>query len=142
MGTIRADFYVGRGPGAEWLGSIARDGHPDGAPLPLLACRSEREFREAVADILDEADDATVPEMGWPWPWDDSRTTDYAYAYDAGAVWTSCYGCEWYDARDRGLDVDQLEGPQVDFPNMAARRDVAPPGSPRSGVVLVFGARR
>lgn len=29
MGTI-ADFYVGRGPKAEWIGSIAWDGYPDG----------------------------------------------------------------------------------------------------------------
>lgn len=28
MGT-RADFYVGTGANAEWLGSIAYDGHPD-----------------------------------------------------------------------------------------------------------------
>lgn len=29
MGT-RADFYVGRGESAEWLGSIAWDGYPSG----------------------------------------------------------------------------------------------------------------
>jgi hypothetical protein len=34
MGT-RADFYVGRGETAEWLGSIAWDGNPGGAGLAL-----------------------------------------------------------------------------------------------------------
>lgn len=29
MGT-RADFYVGRGKDAEWIGSVAFDGYPDG----------------------------------------------------------------------------------------------------------------
>lgn len=29
MGT-RADFYVGKGPNAEWLGSTAMDGYPEG----------------------------------------------------------------------------------------------------------------
>jgi hypothetical protein len=29
MGT-RADFYVGRGKDAEWLGSVAFDGYPSG----------------------------------------------------------------------------------------------------------------
>jgi hypothetical protein len=29
MGT-RADFYIGRGTEAEWLGSVAWDGYPGG----------------------------------------------------------------------------------------------------------------
>ena len=35
MGT-RADFYIGRGATAEWIGSIAWDGYPDGIPAPIL----------------------------------------------------------------------------------------------------------
>jgi hypothetical protein len=38
MGT-RADFYVGRGPDAEWLGSVAMDGYPSGVfGAPTLNC--------------------------------------------------------------------------------------------------------
>ena len=35
MGT-RADFYVGRGESAEWLGSVAWDGNPRGIDDPVL----------------------------------------------------------------------------------------------------------
>lgn len=28
--STRADFYVGRGAEAEWIGSISWDGYPDG----------------------------------------------------------------------------------------------------------------
>ena len=50
--------------------------------------------------------------------WDDSNTTDYAYAFDGGQVWTIKRG---------------------EFPNMRDRRNVAPPGSSRSGLML-FGS--
>ena len=33
MGT-RADFYIGKGTDAEWLGSIAWNGYPDGIGRP------------------------------------------------------------------------------------------------------------
>ena len=69
MGT-RADFYVGRGQKAEWLGSIAWDGYPDGlSDIPVLSAQTEVAFRAAVRDMLASRKDGTTPEMGWPWPW-------------------------------------------------------------------------
>jgi hypothetical protein len=47
MGT-RADFYVGRGESAEWLGSIAYDGYPEGEPGGLLKIGDEAKFRKRV----------------------------------------------------------------------------------------------
>lgn len=47
MGT-RADFYVGRGPEAEYLGSIAWDGHPEGMPSELLRSSAEPERTEGM----------------------------------------------------------------------------------------------
>ena len=85
MGT-RADFYVGRGENAEWLGSIAWDGHPCSIAEGVLAATTEAAFRSELAAFGDHRDDWTEPALGWPWPWDTSHTTDYAYAFD-GHVW-------------------------------------------------------
>ena len=56
MGT-RADFYMGTGTGAEWLGSVALDGYQDGpSGIPqryprLPAAKTEAEWRAAVDDL-------------------------------------------------------------------------------------------
>src|SRR6266446_6472207 len=94
MGT-RADFYVGRGKQAEWLGSIAWDGYPKAIALDVLNARSEDEFREAVVHFLTPREDATAPDMGWPWPWEDSGTTDFSYAFARDRVWVSDFGHWW-----------------------------------------------
>jgi hypothetical protein len=100
MGT-KADFYIGRGESAEWIGSIGCDGYPDGIDAKVLGCQSEEEFRHAIADFLKGRDDETLPEDGWPWCWPDSRMTDFAYAFDAGSVRASCFGRSWFDPADR-----------------------------------------
>src|SRR5690348_12684803 len=98
MGT-RADFYIGTGEQAEWLGSIAFDGYridemkkaDTSSNADLSACwqiktaKTADEFRAAVAALLAVNDDATTPDQGWPWPWETSRTTDYAYAFVDGS---------------------------------------------------------
>lgn len=134
MGT-RADFYIGRGKNAEWLGSIAWDGYPSGIDEPLLLSTSEQEFRQELSLFL-KRDDATLPEDGWPWPWEDSETTDYAYALDDGKVYASCFGSPWFDPTDEPEDVEDLEGDLPSFPNMETGQS-APPGTKRSGVILI-----
>lgn len=149
MGT-RADFYVGRGEKAEWLGSIAWDGDAgsvfDGHELMLdrAVTLSEDDWRAWVARFLAERDDATLPSDGWPWPWDDSRTTDCAFAWDGGRVWQAAGRPErWYpvDPDDDyfGLpeDEDGETGPLAVFPNMKDRKNVTL--GPHSGLI-VFGA--
>jgi nuclear transport factor 2 (NTF2) superfamily protein len=80
MGT-RADFYVARPEGLEWLGSIAWDGQEiDHVSL----ASTEEGFRQSVAEFFAGRDDVTLPSRGWPWPWDDSRLTDYAYVFVEG----------------------------------------------------------
>lgn len=133
MGT-RADFYVGRGESAEWLGSIAFDGYPDGlVKTSILQASTEAAFREAVKQEISTRDDGTKPEDGWPWPWQDSRTTDFAYAFDGGKVLSSCFGHEWEDPlapEPEGDDgTGELRGPKTAvFPDMSARENVAAPG--------------
>lgn len=142
MGT-RVDFYVGRGEGAEWLGSYPFDGYPSGVfdeapelfvePLP-----TEAEWRAWVAEWLaSNADRATLPDMGWPWPWNDSRTTDYAYAWDEGVVYGSSFGHEWFevnpDAENWG-EPEESEKTAV-FPDMSARKAVT--YGNRSGLIVI-----
>ena len=102
MGT-RADFYVGVGGSAEWIGSVAWDGHEwaEAPELLIPSAKTEGEFREAVALALTERDDATTPDMGWPWPWDTSSTTDYAYYFAHGVV-------RW-DERDDWPDMSEIK---------------------------------
>ena len=132
MGT-RADFYVGRGENAEWLGSIAWDGYPEGIPNTILAQHNEAVYRLEVGLFLGDRNDATLPEMGWPWPWDDSRTTDYAYAFDDGVVYAASYGGMWFVATEPEPEYD---GPDLCvFPDMTHIQNVSL-GS-RSGLTIV-----
>jgi len=136
MGT-RADFYVGRGENAEWLGSIAWDGHPDGIPIDLLVADTEEQWRSRVELFLKDRDDATLPEQGWPWPWRDSCTTDYSYAFDE-TVWATCFGHGWHkasewDEEEHGDSSD----PEVKFPDMKSIQKVD--FGKRSGLIIVKG---
>ena len=136
MGT-RADFYVGRGESAEWLGSIGWDGYPKGIHEAVLRSMSEAEFRGQVAEFLKDRRDRSLPDDGWPWPWPDSRTTDYAYAFEEGKVHASCFGHKWFDpllAEDD--DGGEDEGKVAVFPNMKDRKR-RPLFGAHSGVLVV-----
>lgn len=139
MGT-RADFYIGRGPNAEWLGSIAMDGYPSGIPDTVLCAVSESLFRKLLGRFFADKHHHTPPEQGWPWPWNDSRTTNYAYAFDTGEVWASNFGCEWFRASEPEPE-DESEEKTAVFPDMSARKNVAWYG-PRSGQLVVTGDGR
>jgi hypothetical protein len=138
MGT-RADFYVGRGKDAEWLGSIAMDGYPfePGHPISLLAITDRAKYRRAVRKILREVSHATTPDQGWPWPWENSQTTDYAYAFDVGRdgkprVYVSCFGHKWQPGtRLRAWTEDK----KVEFPDMTKRQKVTM--GDRSGLIVI-----
>lgn len=141
MGT-RSDYYIGRGPNAEWLGSLAWDGMPasvkgyDG----VLTATDEGAFRKAVSAMLAERKDATLPEQGWPWPWNDSRTTDWAYAFDAGVVYASDFGREWFVVAEilpNGHPPESYyDRPKTAcFPDMEARKRVA--YNERSGLMIL-----
>lgn len=139
MGT-RADFYVGRGANAEWLGSIAWDGYPDGIDDAVLTAKEEDNFRLAVGAFLASRKDATTPDMGWPWPWEDSRTTDYAYGFGEGVVLASRFGSAWFDPTveredDGDGDDDRDAERSAVFPNMTDRQSVA--YGQRSGLIVL-----
>lgn len=136
MGT-RADFYVGTGQEAEWCGSIAWDGYPSGIDSAILKATDDRDYRSALAKFFVDREDATMPAMGWPWPWDSSHTTDYAYALQEGKVVASCFGSSWFDPLDESVDQDALEDKAADVPDMSSHRnEAAPGGSKRSGLIV------
>lgn len=124
MGT-RADFYMGRDAAAEWLGSIAWDGMD--IPDEIREAKTAEEYRQAVAEFLSGRDDATLPEMGWPWPWDDSGTTDCSYWFFEGRTWEEDDG-HYASARP-------WRGDRIEYPDMSARKNVTL--GARSGVIVV-----
>ena len=130
MGT-RADFYVGTGSNAEWIGSIAWDGYEwhEDTDTPIMQAANEQDFRDAVSDMLNGRDDATRPSQGWPWPWDDSCTTDFTYAYSNGKVTPYSWGAEILD--------DEEEGIGLEWPNMKEKASNPVIGAKRSGVMVL-----
>lgn len=134
MGT-RADFYIGKGKDAEWLGSVGWDGHPESFPN-IIGITDEKEYREAVLKELKGRDDGTLPDMGWPWPWEDSRTTDYAIAFFDDKVWASCFGHEFFDPLKPPED-DYTGKKTKKFPTMTKKRTAPPTLGPRSGLLTV-----
>lgn len=133
IGT-RADFYVGRGETAQWLGSIAFDGFPEAHAARLIGCAEESAYRLAVQTLLAAVDHATRPAQGWPWPWPNSQTTDFAYAWDAGVVYVTCFGHGWQVLR-AALDDWPDDATKVPFPDMTVQQRVTV--GRRSGVILV-----
>jgi hypothetical protein len=136
MGT-RADFYIGRGEQAEWLGSVSYDDYPRGVIDDAKTAADAETFRVAVGNFIAGRDDGTTPEMGWPWPWENSQTTDYAYALDDGKVWASRFGGPWFVATaDEPDDASGTYQKSAVFPDMRDRKAVAQPGTARSGAML------
>lgn len=148
MGT-RADFYYGIGSDAQWLGSHAFDGDPATVAerLSLDAGQhiaSEADWRESVAALLAGLPDATLPAQGWPWPWKDSRTTDYAYAWTPGhpQVLVSCLGSRWVDLPRVWTDRDWPQEAELNvevFPDMTAVQNVR--WDIGSGVIVIGPSR-
>lgn len=164
MGT-RADFYVGNGKEAEWIGSTAWDGDRGGivvtlkekekfagieinkhAEFPegkhLFDSTTEKEFRERVAQYFENRDDVTLPDMGWPWPWDDSATSDCSYWFFGGQVfdehdkrYTPC--SEDIPGEDDEWDKWLESKEPIQFPNMSGKKKVTL--GKRSGLIVVSG---
>ena len=164
MGT-RADFYVGSGETAKWLGSIGFDGYPTGIDKSIFEIDPERTYqqneetyRKSVNSFLESVDHGTLPTQGWPWPWPDSHLTDYAYTFVNGKVMCSRFGGEWFaiDLADPSLGdqttedaADQYRAnctvqcplctykmhPATIFPNMTQVQNIAQDS--RSGLLLI-----
>jgi hypothetical protein len=80
MGT-RADFYIDNRGDMTWLASMFKDAHPWNIPLVILAQVNPTMFTEQLFDWLEESS-INHQDTKWPWPWEDSRLTDYSYIMD------------------------------------------------------------
>ena len=118
MGS-KADFYMGRGYEAIWIGSIAWDGLTEGLPMPLRTSKDEEEYQNNVTQFLASRGDATLPDKGWPWSWTNSSNTNYAYAFDKGLVWVSCFGSSWFKAEEEEPEHRTLTSKAAKFPDMS-----------------------
>jgi hypothetical protein len=160
MGT-RADFYIGRGKDAKWVGSIAWDGYPDGICLTtdkqmldmpgvfeseefpkrkhLFHSKTEKVFLSRLEQFFKNRKDVTRPESGWPWPWNDSHTTDYAYAFDpkTKTVWAT-FGTNWFKASGKEPDYENRSNSNnVEFPDMSKVKNVTLGAG--SGLIIIGG---
>lgn len=97
-----ADFYLGTGPDAKYLGSLLDDGSPASmddldlfGPAPTGQTYSDDTFVRIVQDALREVLEAPTDRRmaalvadgdTWPHEYEDSSGTDYVYAAVKGAV--------------------------------------------------------
>lgn len=143
MGT-RADFYVGIGENAEWIGSTSYDGDPRGWGTHPLRARTEAEFRAAVEQMLsDDRAVVTRPSEGWPWPWEDSHTTDWAYAWDPErGLAAMSKGKRWTTLAEYEADSDHPHHGSdrgVVFPDMSKRMADSNTILAKSGLMFLRG---
>ncbi|MEV6639651.1 hypothetical protein [Amycolatopsis sp. NPDC051371] len=122
--STKTDFYLRRGISAEWLGSVARDAHPEdllAVPPGRLALTTtdETTYRDAVNDLItvwacEDLGEAYPRRGGWPWPWATSHHTDWIVAFDRGenAVFlTVGGGVAWHRINPRCPCVPEGEDP-------------------------------
>ncbi|GAB2790536.1 hypothetical protein [Amycolatopsis magusensis] len=88
------DFYLGRGPDAEWLGSVHLGSGASSGIEDITRARSAGGFAVLVDFFLhtaevEQAGEVTHRGDEWPWPWPTSHGTDYVHAFDTGAVFTA-----------------------------------------------------
>lgn len=93
-----ADFYLGRGPDARYLGtSFIVDASPEAIEAWMIFQSldedpyTEETFKATVTDLLHDGEDPTE------WPWDgrtDSLDTPWTYMFDRGTVYVYRYGVE------------------------------------------------
>jgi len=138
MGT-RADFYTRKDNQMKWLGSIAYDGYPDGIDKKVLESKTQEDFELNTNDFLLSKDSRTMPEEGWPWPWEDSRTTDFAYIFENGKVMASCFGHSLFDPLSKKERKNKGNAPKLKdyFPDMTGVQKVKMPGTQGSGNIMI-----
>lgn len=128
----KADFYIGTGLGARWIGSIGTDGYPvDGVISSEIFLQVNKiMFEEMVLDLLrkEKQDDwAAIADEGdpWPWLWIDSHFTDYVYMFDKKLekVIASRGGREFFDPikiiQGEDMNTAELGIGKPKFPQMS-----------------------
>lgn len=151
MGT-RADFYIKRvdeepvehNSPIEWIASIAWDGYPSGIDCDVLQAQHYHEYQTRLEGFLLHRDDVTYPKDGWPWPWETSATTDFAYLFDCnlGKVLVWYKTKQWYSvSRHKHEDfyADEVDDLVIEatYTLPIFNIDDAAFGGPRSGLIII-----
>lgn len=78
----KADFYVGIGPDAEWIGSVSKCGSPFEMLTEMLLQVNQTMYEELVIEYINYCEGVVANHIcQWPWQWPDSRMTDYSYFF-------------------------------------------------------------
>lgn len=119
MGT-RADFYImDHDETMEWLGSVSQDGGYTSIPLEILIAGNKTMFEEIVSDFIESRGKRGILKKngeGWPWPWADSRMSDYSYILHicTGKVYVCYFGNRLMDPIKLIQGMDEI-GADVGF---------------------------
>lgn len=136
MPRDHADFYVGTGPNARWLGSLADVGGPaelarlgaagDAETTAVLSATDRNGFAMAVAALLVRQRAAEVGFVAVPgpdgkadWPWLATTSSGwYAYALADGQALVSAHGGPWFRPDPRRPDggAGVATGPDAALP--------------------------
>lgn len=109
---MRADFYVGKGDNARWIGSVETDGYPAtrgiktaGVPQKILKCTKKAVFEKSLKRFIKKRKknqwshgNAWDESDGWPWNWTNSSYTDYSYWFFDKRVWIVTAETEYFPA--------------------------------------------
>ena len=151
MGT-RCDFYVQIKPGKmrikDWRGSLGWDGYPGGliheqvGNPGFFGVTRTSDFLAAIKGVFAKRDDFTHPDMGYPWPWNDSWMTDFAYVFNEPEHRVDVYFFgkllppeHWYDEPHFNPETEKV----AIFPDMTSKQNVTL--GPRSGLTVVQGGK-
>ena len=78
----KADFYVGLGRNAEWIGSVSKCGEVWEVSPKLLLQVNQTMYEEEVIEYINFCEGVVANhKCQWPWTWVDSRMTDYSYFF-------------------------------------------------------------
>jgi len=78
----KADFYVGMGLEAEWIGSVPRCGEIVAISTPIFLQVNRVMYEELVLEYIKACEGVVANHIcQWPWEWMDSRMTDYSYFF-------------------------------------------------------------
>jgi len=141
--NIDADFYIGKGKEAEWLGSVSSNGDINTIARSsfgqqFLECHTPELFKHFVSNYLHQYRNSVLASQCWPWLWGDSGTTDRSYWFFDDKIWCAVpilFNGKWksevphyyisinemYPERDSIIDYNSwvsTNREQVEFPIM------------------------
>lgn len=121
----KADFYVGMGPEADWIGSVSKCGNVYELSTPILLQVNRIMFEELSIEYIKFCEGVVANHIcQWPWQWPDSRMTDFSYIFlpQMEKVYVSIQGGDLLDPimlvqGESLIEANAMLGPPV-FPSM------------------------